>query len=243
MGISRRKPVRRFLLTRVLPPVAVRFIRVAGRTWRYHDVHRERFDRALADERPLVGAFLHARTFQLLHYMSLPENGEWVLMCSKSRDGELMTRIERGLGFTVARGSSGDGGARALVEMIQHVKRDPRLGSCLAVDGSRGPRGIAQLGVITLAQKVGGLVLPVAASADKAFVWRRSWDRTAFPRPFARVFFVFGEPIDVPARMDADQVEELRRHLEERLHALHEEADRLSGFRDTEPLRVRAATV
>ena len=48
---------------------------------------------------------------------------------------------------------------------------------------------------------------------------------------------------DVPARMDAEETETLRRHLEESLLALHAEADRLSGFRDTEPLQVRAATV
>jgi len=234
---SRRKPVRRWLLRHVVPPIAAWFYRGLGRSWRYVIENEAALTRVLAGGRPVVGAFLHARTFQLLHFFSLPQRGRWILMCSQSRDGEAMARVEEALGFRVARGSSGGGGARALVEMIKAQRDDRSLNSCLAIDGSRGPRGIAQLGTITLAQKCGGLLLPVAASSAGGRIWQKSWDRTVFPRRGAQVRILIGEPIEVAPKMDAAATEALRALLEGRLLAMHVELDARTGFTDTEPMQ------
>ncbi|NBX41311.1 MAG: DUF374 domain-containing protein [Gammaproteobacteria bacterium] len=152
-------------------------------------------------------------------------------------DGEAMARIEEGLGFRVARGSSGKGGARALVEMIKAQREDRGLNSCLAIDGSRGPRGIAQLGTITLAQKTGSLLLPVAASTDHCWVWRKSWDRTVIPKPGATVTVQIGTPIEVPPKLDETQLEALRLRLETAIVGMHRELDRTTGYHDAEPLQ------
>jgi lysophospholipid acyltransferase (LPLAT)-like uncharacterized protein len=236
-----RKRLRAWLLRTLLPPVALAAYRLLAATWRYREVRWELMRDALASGRPVVAAFLHARTFQLLHYNSRPQHGRFVLMCSQSRDGELMARVEEGLGYKVARGSSGGGGARALVSMIKTVLAEPGWSSCLAVDGSRGPRGVAQSGILTLAQKTGGVIVPCAASARPAFVYRWSWDRTAIPLPFATVHVVFGEPLEVPGDLDAAAAEALRARLERALLALHGEADALSGFRDAAPLQAAPA--
>ncbi|NDD74671.1 MAG: DUF374 domain-containing protein [Gammaproteobacteria bacterium] len=237
---AKRKPVRRFVLHKILPPIGWRAYRALGNTWTYceHDVDILR--RLVAERRPVVGAFMHARTFALLHYFSLPAQGRWILMCSQSRDGEAMARIEEGLGFRVARGSSGKGGARALVEMIKAQREDRCLNSCLAIDGSRGPRGIAQLGTITLAQKTGSLLLPVAASTDHCWVWKKSWDRTVIPKPGATVAVRIGEPIEVAAKLDETQLEALRMRLERTMVGLHTELDATTGYRDTHPLQAPA---
>ena len=224
-----RKRFRAWMMRSVLPPVVLGLYRCLGATWRYREVRKHIMSDALASGQPLVAAFLHARTFQLLHYNSRPEHGRFVLMCSQSRDGELMARVEEGLGYKVVRGSSGGGGARALVGMIKTVKEQPGWSSCLAVDGSRGPRG--------LAQKTGGKLMPCAASARASVVYRWSWDRTVLPLPFAKVHVVFGEPIEVPRKLDADGMEEIRLRLERALLELHAEADELSGFRDSAPLQ------
>ena len=158
-----------------------------------------------------------------------------------SRDGELMTRIEEGLGFRVARGSSGSGGARALVQMIKAQREDRTLGSCLAVDGSRGPRGIAQLGTLTLAQKTGGVLLPVAASTAECRIYHKSWDRTVIPRRHAQICIQIGEPIQVAPRLDVFQLNVLRAALERRLLSMHAELDARTGFSDPEPLRAPSA--
>ena len=232
-----RKPVRRFVLHKIMPPIARRGYSALGRSWKYEVENGAALARLVAAGQPVVGAFLHSRTFALLHFFSLPAQGRWILMCSQSRDGELMTRIEEGLGFRVARGSSGKGGARALVEMIRAQREDRGLNSCLSADGSRGPRGIAQLGTITLAQKTDSLLLPVAASATDAWVWKKSWDRTVVPKPGATVRIRIGEPIEVPAKLSPEATEALRQRLETTLLGMHADLDRLTGYRDSEPLQ------
>jgi lysophospholipid acyltransferase (LPLAT)-like uncharacterized protein len=229
--------LRELLVRRVLPPIVLRLYRGLGRSWRYVTHHPERFAAARASQRPLVGAFLHARTFQLLSYFSRPEQGEWVLMCSKSRDGDAMAYIEQRLGFQVVRGSSGQGGARALVSLIKLQRSQPKLATGLSIDGSRGPRGIAQAGGLILAQKTGGLVLPIAASTRHGWVYQRSWDRIVVPRPFAEIHVDFGEAIAVPADADEATLERLRLQLENAVLQLHESLDLKAGFSDTEPLR------
>lgn len=234
---NNRKPIRRLLYRTVLPPLVTWMYRRLGNTWRYETEHGERLLELLKGSRPLIGAFLHGRTFQLLHYFSQPEHGRWMLMCSPSRDGELMSRVEMGLGFRVVRGSSGSGGARALVQMIRAQREDPGLSSCLAIDGSRGPRGIAQLGTITLTQKTGGILLPVAASTAHARVCHKCWDRMVIPKRHATIRILIGEPIEVAPKLDASEEERTRLLLEERLLSMHAALDARTGFTDTQPLR------
>ena len=220
-----------------MPPVAIAVIRFVGSTWGYVPIRRRIHLELMAGDRPVVAAFLHSRTLPLLHFFSAPENGRWLIMCSKSRDGRFMAEVEQGLGYQVVFGSSGSGGARALVDMIKMVRHDPKLQSCMAIDGSRGPRGFCQQGIVAMAQKTGAVILPVAGSADRVSVWPKSWDRMILPHPNATVPILYGEPIEVPARMDADEMEAIRRRVERAVVELHQEADAEAGFCDSEPLQ------
>jgi hypothetical protein len=237
MTAKKKRPVRKFIVRWLGPPLASRIYRSLGNSWRYVTEHEERLTSLLQGDRPVVGAFLHARTFQLLHYFSQPARGRWMLMCSRSSDGDLMTRVEESLGYRVARGSSGSGGARALAEMIRAQREDRKLNSCLAVDGSRGPRGFAQLGVLTLARKANGVLLPVAASTSHCWVSQKSWDRTVIPKPRAEVRILVGEPMDVPGQLSEIEAEELRVGLQQRLISMHIDLDSRIGFKDTQPLQ------
>ena len=233
------RPVRKFLVRWLAPPLARCVYRSLGRSWNYVTENEQQLTDLLKGDRPVVGAFLHARTFQLLYYFSRPARGRWMLMCSRSSDGDVMTSLEESLGYRVARGSSGSGGARALAEMIRAQREDRQLHSCLAVDGSRGPRGIAQLGILTLARKTNGILLPVAASTASCWVNQRSWDRTVIPKLGAKIRILVGEPMNIPAQLSESQAEELRLELQQRLLAMHAELDARSGFADTQPLQAQ----
>ena len=237
-----RKPVRRFVLHKLLPPFGWRAYRALGRSWTYRTENMQPLYDCIASGQPVVGAFLHSRTFALMHYFSLPQQGRWMLMCSQSRDGEAMARIEEGLGFRVARGSSGKGGARALVEMIKAQREDRGLNSCLAIDGSRGPRGVAQLGIITLAQKTGSVLLPVAGSTPHCWRWDRSWDRTVIPKWGATVAVRAADPIPVPAKLSPEELEALRLRVETTMLRLHAGLDAETGYSDSEPLQLPVRT-
>ncbi|MCR9245407.1 MAG: lysophospholipid acyltransferase family protein [bacterium] len=228
----RFKPARRFLLRRVIPPIGLALIRSLGWSWRYRVLHRERLDELQATKRPTVAGFFHGRTFPLLGFMSGRGNGRWMVMCSKSLDGDAMATIEQRLGFEVIRGSSGTDGLQAIIDMIRRARTDPGLGSCLAVDGSRGPRGEVQGGVIAIAQRTGGVVLPVTAAAKPALVFKRTWDHTMLPLPFARVVVAIGEPVEVPKTLSTEALAQLCKDVERRMELLQEEADdELAGKR------------
>jgi lysophospholipid acyltransferase (LPLAT)-like uncharacterized protein len=233
----RIRPWRRFWKTGVVPPLAYGLLRLLDRTWRYHETGREHFDRALADPRPTIVACLHGRVFALLCHTARVSDRPWISMCSKSLDGEAMAHIERRLGLDVVRGSSGRDGLEAIQEMVRRVRRSPASGAVLAVDGSRGPRGRVQGGIVRLARWTGGSILPITAAARPAWIFRRAWDRTLLPKPFARVEIAYGEALAVPGRLDAAAAAALSLELEERLVALQAAADRRSGFGDDEPVR------
>jgi len=233
---GKRRPVRKFVVRWIGPPLARCVYRSLGRSWRYTTENAAGLTNLLQGDRPVVGAFLHARTFQLLHYFSQPGRGRWMLMCSRSSDGDVMASLEESLGYRVARGSSGSGGARALAEMIRAQREDPKLNSCLAVDGSRGPRGIAQLGILTLARKTNGVLLPVAASTSSCWLNQGSWDRTVIPKLGAEIRILIGEPLQIPQRVNEDQIEERRLELQRRLIAMHIDLDARVGFKDSQPL-------
>jgi len=234
---KRNRPVRKFVVRWLGPPLAHWVYRSLGSSWQYVTENEYRLTDLLKGDRPVVGAFLHARTFQLLHYFSRPARGRWMLMCSRSSDGDIMTSLEESLGYRVARGSSGSGGARALAEMIRAQREDRHLHSCLAVDGSRGPRGIAQLGILTLARKTEGVLLPVAASTTSCWVNQRSWDRTVIPKLGAQIHIAIGEPMGIPRQLSETQAEDLRLDLQQRLLAMHVDLDARIGFKDTQPLQ------
>jgi lysophospholipid acyltransferase (LPLAT)-like uncharacterized protein len=107
-----------------------------------------------------------------------------VVLASQNFDGEYITRIIQRHGFTVARGSSSRGGGRALLEMIRAVRAGHE--AVITVDGPRGPRFVAKPGVVLLARATGAPILCFHFAVRPAFVFRKSWDQTEFPYPFAR---------------------------------------------------------
>lgn len=221
----------------IVPALTLGFIRFMNWTWRIRETGRKHLDDSIDAPEPVIVAFLHGRTFALLGHMTQNTACKWVSMCSKSLDGEAMARVEERLGLEVVRGSSGRDGLEAIQEMIRRVRSSPRKGAGLAVDGSRGPRGHVQGGIVRMARWTGGRILPVTASARKAWIFRSIWDHTLLPYPFAKVDIAYGEPIDVPRKLNAAQIEEVRVEVEERLIQLQKAANLLAGTTDQEPIQ------
>ncbi|RYG26423.1 DUF374 domain-containing protein [bacterium] len=145
------------------------------------------------------------------------------VLISLSRDGDFINTILGSMGYDAIRGSSGPSGARAAAACLKLL----RAGKALVVtpDGPRGPSGILQPGVITMAQKSGCALIPIGSSSRPRFVMK-SWDRMEMPLPFARALILFGEPVYVPKEADAEALEEYRLRLQSEMRGLQDEADR-----------------
>ncbi|TWU56560.1 hypothetical protein Poly51_24760 [Rubripirellula tenax] len=148
-------------------------------------------------------------------------------MVSRSADAEMIVPALRLLGKTPVRGSSGKsqkGGATALHALVRHIEKG--FPAVIAVDGPRGPRGLARPGAGFLAQKTTAPVLPVIAIPTRRWVLNRTWDRMQIPKPFSTVDIYFGEPIFVG---QDDDTEAIATRVGTSLHELeftHDSAER-----------------
>jgi lysophospholipid acyltransferase (LPLAT)-like uncharacterized protein len=157
-------------------------------------------DPALDDVRlrPWVFAFFHGTQWPLL---AVRRRGPTVVLVSLSEDGVMQARALALQGFCVVRGSSTRGGVRGLASLVRRMRAD-RADAAFAVDGPRGPYGVAKEGAVVAARAVGGVLVPLGGAIERGFVLRRAWDRFGVALPFSRVSVRLGAPIE-PRREDA----------------------------------------
>lgn len=167
-------------------------------TWRRRVVNREPVDALRARGEPIIFAFWHGQMLPLLYQHR--DEGVAILI-SSHRDGELIAQVAHRLGYRSVRGSSSRGAGRALLGLVRELEKRHEV--AVTPDGPRGPAERFASGALVAAQRSGAYIVPVAASADRA--WRlRSWDRFMVPKPFARVTVAYGPPTKVLAASARD---------------------------------------
>jgi lysophospholipid acyltransferase (LPLAT)-like uncharacterized protein len=165
-GPPRRRPLLKravsWLVLRFAPPLAAWMIRLIGRSLRLGTEGAEHVDAVYDRGGRIIIAFWHAR--QLMMPLAYRGDLAYVLI-SRHRDGELISRIVERFGLRSVRGSTARGGVEALRRLI----RLGRSGVDLVVtpDGPRGPREVAQMGVVQLARATGLPIVPLAFGCSK----------------------------------------------------------------------------
>jgi lysophospholipid acyltransferase (LPLAT)-like uncharacterized protein len=143
------------------------------------------------------------------------------ILISQSADGELVSQIAERFGVQTVRGSSSQGGAEALDEMIALRHTHHFL---VAPDGPRGPRRQVKRGLAYLAARTGMRVVPFGVGFSRA--WRaKSWDHTAIPKPGSTMTIVAGPIIQVPADIGKRGLEHFRLMIQHSLEAANAAAD------------------
>lgn len=129
-----------------------------------HATLRVRHVRAenLTEHQPCIIAFWHAHLLLMLH---TKWSGRWVVMISRSKDGEYIARVFEHYGVEAARGSSTRGGSEALREMIRATRAGK--GIVFTPDGPKGPNRVVKPGLIAAAQATGLSIVPIAFAAKK----------------------------------------------------------------------------
>lgn len=146
------------------------------------------------------------------------------IMISQSRDGELISRIVKQLGWHPVRGSSSRGGKKALREIYTLAKKGCKIAHI--VDGPKGPRGVVKPGLLIISKASGMPIIPTIASAEKKWEFN-SWDRFIVPKPFSRVIIRFGDEINIPKNLQGPAFENKRSFIEDTLKELYDETDSL----------------
>jgi len=184
------------------------------------------FDKARAEIESgrFIFAFWHSRILMLSYlYKRLGA----AILVSKSKDGEIIAQILKRQGHKTIRGSTSRHGVRALARLIKALKEEICPG-VVVPDGPRGPRFRVQPGVITLAQKTGYPIVPLSYSAERIKIFA-SWDRFMLPCPFTEGRVIYGTPISVPCKVDAETKEVYRANLEAELNRITKFVDLYYG--------------
>jgi len=208
------------ILRPLAPYAANLLIRTLRRSVRVRYVGRETVLDLQRSGRRFILAFWHGQLF-LMRY-AYPGRRISILI-SRHRDGELIARTMELFGLHASRGSTTEGGAAGLREVVKKVRDGYDV--AFTPDGPRGPRHVVQPGVIQAARLARIPIVPVAFGSSRCRRLR-SWDRFLVPLPLSRGLFVYGEPIVVQRDADEAAIEAARVRLEEALCGATERAER-----------------
>lgn len=141
------------------------------------------------------------------------------VLISKHADGRLLGGLIDALGMVQVQGSTNRGGIEAVRQLVRNETGRRHL--AVTPDGPRGPRRVVQSGIVYIASRTGMHIVPIGVGYRRP--WRLgSWDRFAIPKPGSVAKLVPGDPIFVPDRLRAAELEPYR-------ELVQAEMDRLCG--------------
>lgn len=217
-----KEKLKHFLYRYILPYGGLIIVRLISLTYRIKIVDPEKEKKLLDKKANLIYASWHQRFFPGITFFCLRK--PIAIIISKSRDGELISRVARILGWYPVRGSSSRGGKDAMEKIKSLVPFGYKIGHI--VDGPGGPFGVVKPGMIKIAQVQNLPILPTITSAQSKWVFN-SWDRFMIPKPFSRVLIRFGDAIHIPAELDKERFEENRLFVQNKLKELYEDTDQI----------------
>ena len=166
---------------------------------------------------PVIYTAWHGRMIMLPYMAKRP----LFTLSSEHRDGRLMHYSAKRFSIHTIDGSSSKNGSRALRNMLKTLKKGGNM--FITPDGPKGPAMQAKPGVAEVARMSGAVVVPMSCSATRKWVFK-SWDTFTLPKPFSRIFIVYGAPITVTKTDDRN---EALQHIEHHMNLTQQEADRL----------------
>jgi lysophospholipid acyltransferase (LPLAT)-like uncharacterized protein len=139
-------------------------------------------------------------------------------MASRSKDGQWAAGLLTRFGFVSPRGSSSSYGKEALAELIELAREGYHC--ALTCDAPKGPPQRCKMGSVIIAARAGVPIVPSVSTAYPS--WRfKSWDGTIIPKPFSRIVMGMDEDhILIPEGADSEQLEKIRKLVEDRLNVL-----------------------
>lgn len=198
----------------ILPFLIIFIVRSIGLTLRYSYKNMHSYTKAKSGGN-CIFVFWHQKFFPLLY---LQRTSRMNILVSRHRDGELIARALKFLGFTVIRGSSTSGGMKACRLMVKAIKQ---FDLAITPDGPKGPPYHFSGGAIAIAKFSGRPIVPIGIGA-KCAKYFSSWDRFMFPLPMSRISIVFGN-VHILKKSEEDNV--IRDSLTQELNELNRIAE------------------
>ena len=158
----KKKKIKSFLMSKVLPPVIYIFLTLLKSTLRIEHINKYPISEAWAKGVNFIVCFWHGR---LLMMPFAKEGGTGKVLISRHRDGELIARVMHFFKLGTIRGSYRKGSVSSLREIIHDLEGG--IDVAITPDGPKGPRYTVKKGIIELARLSGKAIVPVSYSAGK----------------------------------------------------------------------------
>lgn len=197
-----KKKIFKYLETTLVPLLLQLFVRFVSLTNKktYHTTNK-----ISEDETFIVSMWHGDLLMQPFNYQNFKPKGTVRAIISEHSDGEAIRRTVEYLGIGSLAGSSTRGGAKALIGAIKSIKNG--IDVAITPDGPKGPIYSVADGVVIISQKTKAKILPFSVIPSK--YWQlKSWDKFIIPKPFGKIDFYIGDPIDVSG-MQIDEAKAL----------------------------------
>ncbi len=183
--------------------------------------NREILEELEKNKQPFIAAFWHGK---MLVPWYIFKNKNFSALVSKSKDGELLTKVLNSWKYDVVRGSSHKGGKEALTNMIEIANSKKSL--AVTPDGPTGPIYKFKAGAVITAKKSGIPIILIGVGLNKKKNLR-SWDKFEIPKPFSKAAVIVSEKIFIDINFDYNQTSEMILMCEEKLNELNRKAEEI----------------
>ncbi len=205
----------------IIGPLVWLIFRVISLTWRVTLIEPPEVMQLVRARQPLIFAHWHGDDVVLI---TLLRRYRVATMVSTSKDGDMMNTILRLQGAVTSRGSSTRGGINALKGLVRLIKSGR---SCsMAIDAPKGPAHKVKSGVFEISRLTKAPIFAAGVNTDRGWRFHKAWDKTLFPKPFARVVIQWSGPFPAITGDQDPRSPELAQQLEEALRHTHTEASK-----------------
>jgi lysophospholipid acyltransferase (LPLAT)-like uncharacterized protein len=193
------------------------------KTYRIDIQNSDAVKKVLNNDKQFIVAFWHGR---MLIPWYVHKNYKVAALVSKSKDGEILTRLLKNWNYKVVRGSSHIGGKEAL--KIMEDKLDEGFSFAITPDGPTGPPHKMKPGAVVLAHRKKVPLFLIGAASKKHYVFN-SWDKFQVPKPFSKIVVIYSEPVFVKEESTREDINKIIEVCENKLIELQKEAERIVG--------------
>ena len=115
----------------------------------------------------------------------------YLALVSKSKDGDILTRLLKKWKYFVIRGSSSKGGKDALEQIFGEITDGNSV--VITPDGPRGPAREIKNGALIISNRTGYPIIPIKIDCSNKKILKKSWDKFEIPLPFSKCEVSFGK--------------------------------------------------
>lgn len=194
-----KKILDNFFIKQTISLIGIMYILLTYYTSRVTFSNESKIDSLSKNNENFIYAFWHDQL--LMCPFTWKNDLDILVLISKHKDGDIISRVISYLGFKTIRGSTNNpekiknkGGFIAAKKILSSLKKNICVG--IAPDGPRGPRHEVAEGIINIARMSNKKIIPVALGFKSKWTLN-TWDKFIVPKFFSSMKVSWGEPIEI----------------------------------------------